>query len=411
MVALVGLGAEAAWHRIAGCRAIRYAGQGRGRVPAGDGPAVWPGRGAAMAMIRYGLAGAAVILVLGLHALTSSAAAPNAATGSPTPTTQSGCPVAAPTISPTPVLLGTSMPETPLGTSTPPGTPTPTASITPTPSATATLPPLPPGPSATRDDCGLRLTIGLPPGPYFRSELLPVALTVVNRGSRALSYGSSCFGPLFDVRLLRGRGALLPLGLIDTFGCGPGISFAPTLPPPHMLPPGGSLAFRTLIGLPVAGRIVVEGQFATGLTYAGSSTYFAAGWPGVAIIVAARTPTGRTLAVTRRGHSVYLAGYPASLPPAVGEEATAFVEPPTGACLPGALARWSPLRGGSLHDDGCRPDEHQEQWRVLIGAPGYAIFTATYCFNPVPSMVFGGLNGTPFMRDAGCTEVIHEPGR
>lgn len=48
---------------------------------------------------------------------------------------------------------------------------------------------------------------------------------------------------------------------------------------------------------------------------------------------------------------------------------------------------------------------------MLIGAPGYAIFSATYCFNPVPSMVFSGLDGTPFMRDAGCTEVIHEPGR
>jgi len=358
-----------------------------------------------MATIRYGLAGAAVILALSLHALTSSAAAPSAATGSPTPTTSSGCPVAAPTISPTPTLLGTSMPVTPLGTSTPPGTPTPTASITPTPSATATLPPLPPGPSATRDDCGLRLTIGLPPGPYFRSELLPVALTVVNRGTRAVSYLTSCFGPLFDVSLVGERGGVLPLEIHAYRGCG----FDQL--PSHALLPGGSLVFRTLIGLPVAGRIVVEGQFVPELTHAGLATYFAAGWPGVAITAAARTPTGRTLAVIRRGHSVYLAGYPASLPPAAGEEATAFVEPPTGACLPGALARWSPLRGGSLHDDGCRPDEHQEQWRVLIGAPGYAIFSATYCFNPVPSMVFGGLDGTPFMRDAGCTEVIHEPGR
>jgi len=346
-----------------------------------------------------------VILALGLHALTSSAAAPTAATGSPTPTTQSGCPVAAPTISPTPTLLSTSMPVTPLGTSTPPGTPTPTASITPTPSATATLPPLPPGPSATRDDCGLRLTIGLPPGPYFRRELLPVALTVVNRGIRPLEYATSCLGPLFYVSLLGGRGELWPVGLIDFIGCGPSPLSR------QLLPPGGSLVFRTLIGLPVAGRIVVEGQFVPELTHAGLATYFATGWPGVAIIVAAKTPTGRTLAVTRRGHSVYLAGYPASSPPAVGEEATAFVEPPTGACLPGGTLRWLPLRGGSLHDDGCRPDEHQEQWRVLIGAPGYAIFSATYCFNPVPSMVFGGLDGTPFMRNSGCTEVIHEPGR
>ena len=373
-----------------------------------------------MAAIRHGIAGAAVILALGLHALTSSAAAPTAATGSPTPVASSGIPAAANSISPTPALLGISPSVTPLGTSTPipslgtstlPGMPTPTASITPTvsisptPSATPTLPPLPPGPSATRDDRGLRLTIGLPPGPYFRSELLPVALTVVNRGIRPLEYATSCLGPLFYVSLLGGRGGLWPVGLIDFIGCGPSPLSR------QLLRQGGSLVFRTLIGLPVAGRIVVEGQFVPELTHAGLATYFVAAQPSVAIIAAAKPPTGRTLAVTRRGHSVYLAGYLVSSPPAVGEEATAFVEPPTGACLPGGTLRWLPLRGGSLHDDGCRPDEHQEQWRVLIGAPGYAIFSATYCFNPVPSMVFGGLNGTPFMRDAGCTEVIHEPGR
>lgn len=89
-----------------------------------------------------------------------------------------------------------------------------------------------------------------------------------------------------------------------------------------------------LIGLPVAGRIVVEGQFVTEITHAGSPTYFAAGWLGVALS-AATAPADRPLAVTRRGHSVYLTSYPAPLPLALGEEATAFVEE-HGACCPEA---------------------------------------------------------------------------
>jgi hypothetical protein len=44
---------------------------------------------------------------------------------------------------------------------------------------------------------------------------------------------------------------------------------------------------------------------------------------------------------------------------------------------------------------------------VLVGAPGYAIASAVYCFNPVPGMVFGGsISGSPQPALPTCTERV-----
>src|SRR3954452_11402535 len=40
----------------------------------------------------------------------------------------------------------------------------------------------------------------------------------------------------------------------------------------------------------------------------------------------------------------------------------------------------------------------------LVGAPGYAIASAVYCFDPVPGMVFGGVQGGLQGMGARCTE-------
>jgi hypothetical protein len=45
---------------------------------------------------------------------------------------------------------------------------------------------------------------------------------------------------------------------------------------------------------------------------------------------------------------------------------------------------------------------------VLVGAPGYAIAGAVYCFNPVPGMVFGGIPGSPQPALPRCTERVRE---
>jgi hypothetical protein len=108
----------------------------------------------------------------------------------------------------------------------------------------------------------------------------------------------------------------------------------------------------------------------------------------------------------RRGHVVYVQGYRHTLPSLLVEQLEADVGPQE-TCY-SALTPWTPLAGDALQEATCPDSGDHQKWQVLVGAPGYAIASAVYCFNPVPSIVFGGIPGSPQPTLPPCTERVRE---
>ena len=111
---------------------------------------------------------------------------------------------------------------------------------------------------------------------------------------------------------------------------------------------------------------------------------------------------GRLLHLIRHGHTVVIFPHPSA--PVFGQEMALSVDGQE-TCLTG-LPWWRPLPAGTLVDHRC--GGAHEKWQVLVGAPGYAIASAVYCFDPVPSMVFGGVQGTPQGMGPHCTERVRQ---
>jgi hypothetical protein len=200
-----------------------------------------------------------------------------------------------------------------------------------------------------------------------------------------------------------------------------------------MLPAGKSLRARILLGLPTSGHLTLTGQaffapnarvVSPGLPapsarldllrhilpglFRSSHTPFASGWPNLTIWVMPKAPADRTLRLLRRGHVVYVQGYRHTLPPLVVEQLVADVELQE-TCY-SAVTPWAPLAGNAfaLQEAACQDSGGHQQWQVLVGAPGYTIARAVYCFNPVPSAVFGGIPGSPQPTLPPCTELVRE---
>ncbi len=66
-------------------------------------------------------------------------------------------------------------------------------------------------------------------------------------------------------------------------------------------------------------------------------------------------------------------------------------------------AVWVPLAPTGLLDPG---SGGSEKWEVLVGAPGYAIAHAVYCYKPAPNAVFGGVPGSARYSLNGCAEIV-----
>jgi hypothetical protein len=294
------------------------------------------------------------------------------------------------------------------------------------PPYTATAPAV----GVVRADDGLRLSFSVPRGPYFRDELLPVTLVLANNSGRPIPLagtyflGSCQLSPL-DVTMTSGGRYLPPVA----------INFSPQCPRPRqpstLLSAGKSLRARILLGLPTSGLLTLTGQaffapnarvISPGLLapsarldllrhivpglFRSSHAPFASGWPHLTIWVMPHAPAERTLRLVRRGHVVYVQGYRHTLPPLVVEQLETDVEP-QGTCE-AALTSWTPLAGNALalQEAACEDSSGRHKWQVLVGAPGYAIASAVYCFNPVPSVVFGGISGSPQPALPPCTERV-----
>lgn len=284
--------------------------------------------------------------------------------------------------------------------------------------------------SALRDDGGLRLALALPPGPYFRDELLPVTVTLTNNTAKPIQYlGAPNAGPCgvnaLDGVLMDGNQYVAPLSTDSPL---------PSCRPPRLTPttlkPGGMLRTRVLLGLPVAGRLTVTGRASfpptmrvasSGLIEPGGPLAplrpafpalfrsdhvpFAGGWPRITVDVGTRIPPDKTLYLARYGHTVYLRSR-------WGQTGVRILQPVAQQAAVSATAQgeawalaspWASLTPTGLTDPG---DGGSEKWEVLAGAPGYAIAHAVYCYNPASNAVFGGVPGSPRYSVARCTEIM-----
>lgn len=280
---------------------------------------------------------------------------------------------------------------------------------------------------AVRDDGGLRLSISVPHWRFFRGELVPVTLTLSNRSGRPVAYLSSyaggvCSFSALGVAISSGGQYVAPLSVqAPVLSCPP-----PRLPFPT-LAPGQTVRVRTLVGLPSGGRLTLTAQasFPLSVTIESSGllepsqvldglrrvfpglfrsrhTPFAAGGPHVTLAVTPAAPADRVLHLSRRGHTVYLHGYLSKRAQPMAMDSVAYVAGQD-LCTTGA-ASWTPLFDGMLHDQSCGAYMPHERWQVLIGAPGYAVAVAVFCFNLTPSL----LARLPFGAAPPCTERIRE---
>jgi hypothetical protein len=291
--------------------------------------------------------------------------------------------------------------------------------------ASTHLPPVQ-GVSAARTADGFQLALNVPRGPYFRSELLPVTLVLTNNSGTPIRYLGSlapgvCSYPALDVRLARGGQDVAPLSLPLFMHC----PFIPMIP--HTLRPGGSLRLTAMLGLPIGGGLTLTGRAffppGAGFTSPGLSdpggylawlhhlvpalfasrhAPFASGWPSLTLHVAATVPPGRFLHLVRHGHTVVV--FPRPSASVFGQEMAISVDGQE-TCLTG-LPWWRPLRVGTLADRPC--GGAHEKWQVLVGAPGYAIASAVYCFDPVPGGVGGGVQGAPQGVGSRCAERVRQ---
>jgi len=99
--------------------------------------------------------------------------------------------------------------------------------------------------AVTRDDGGVRLTLSTLPGPYFAGELLPVTLTLTNRGEAAISYVGTlpsglCTDPALRVDLSSDAAYAAPLAVVSPM---PSCPYIPLTP--HSLAPGKTLRLAT----------------------------------------------------------------------------------------------------------------------------------------------------------------------
>jgi len=153
---------------------------------------------------------------------------------------------------------------------------------------------------------GLELSMSVPRGPFFLSELLLVTVSLRNRSSAAVGYVGA-FTPAFcnaavDV-MLAGSPPLYtpPRALLP--------SCPAPRPNPDGLAPGRALSVQLLVPITASGRVTMAAHmlFVTathrdgaGVWYSSGPGPFAARWPTLTIGVTARVPANRVIRLRRK---------------------------------------------------------------------------------------------------------------
>ena len=227
------------------------------------------------------------------------------------------------------------------------------------------------------------LSVRVPPGPYFLSELLPVDIALSNHSRAPVTLGGAAVpspcGSALAAWLTGGAAPHFVLRASTTHSCPPGAGGVTTLAPGH--------TFTIRQGLPLMASghltLMAGAQFLKVSTTSGGGQAITNGvnplggrWPSLALTVAPTIPANRSLTLIKVGPAVFVRVplrlrshlrylYGVSCRDAQGPGGTGS-----------GNFGWQPLASGVAYDPGCPGID--EQWTVAIGLPGYAIATATY---------------------------------
>jgi hypothetical protein len=234
------------------------------------------------------------------------------------------------------------------------------------------------GPFASVEADGLQMSIAVPQGPYFLSELLEVQMTLANHGLTAYQVqGSpvpSYCDPALSVRQSGGQPPTWPQPQ------GPTIPHLSCASVPTTLAPGEQWSLVQFILLTPSGRVTLSAQatFETvvstepdgSTSSTGGVGPFTQGWPSVTIQVAPQVPVNRAIAlVAADGHLTI------SAPP--GARAHLYYlyivscSEDDGSSFGHTNGYWQPISSTVLAEPSCPGT--QERWRYSVAAPGYAI--------------------------------------
>lgn len=229
---------------------------------------------------------------------------------------------------------------------------------------------------ATASASGLQLALHIPDGPYFLSEVLPVSITLTNRSGAAIQYAGSPAQALGASLSGGTRPFLPPVTVANPHGAG------------HVrtgtLGSGQSIVTTALLVVSASGRpaIRAHAQLTKG---SASAAPFSGHPPSVTIAVAPTIPFSRMLGLRYQGHMVRASGPAAAL---------AHLEYQYALSCAGTQARPNQTVGGtpwqatgaSIREPACgTPGQRIVSWYVVVGAPGYAVTTASYCTSAVTS--------------------------
>ena len=225
------------------------------------------------------------------------------------------------------------------------------------------------------------MSVRVPPGPYFLSELLPVDVALSNHSHAPITLGGAAVpdpcGSALGTWPMGGTAPRFVLRASTTHGC-PGGGMT-------TVAPGHTLTIRQWLPLTASGHLTLMAgaQFLKVATTSGGGQMITTGvnplggqWPSLALVVTPTIPANRTLTLIKIGPAVFV-HVPLRLRSQLRYLYSVSCRDPQG---PGGTGSgnfaWQPLAGGVAYDPGCPGID--EQWTVAMGLPGYAIATATY---------------------------------
>jgi hypothetical protein len=229
----------------------------------------------------------------------------------------------------------------------------------------------------------ITMSVRVPPGPYFLSELLPVDVALSNHSHTSITLGGAAVpspcGSALGAWLTGGTAPHFVLRASTAISCPSSAGGTTTVAPGHTLTihhwlpltDSGHLTLMALAHFLKVSTTSGGGQaITTGVNPLGGR------WPSLVLTVAPTIPAGRTLTLIKIGPAVFV-HVPLRLRSQLRYLYGVSCRDAQG---PGGTGTgnfgWQPLASGVAYDPGCPGID--EQWTVVMGLPGYAIATATY---------------------------------
>ena len=230
---------------------------------------------------------------------------------------------------------------------------------------------------------GLRMSLTLPPAPFFLSQLLPVRVTLHNDSSGSITFhGYPDPVPGKSALLVTVSGGQPPLFTLPL-----GSPFHGPRPPDGQLDAGATLDMELLVPLTASGmvtpiawaRLVDHVTHEAGVVTATELQPFPDGWPSVVIPVAPQIPADRLLQLQRRGAQVLVTAPRGTSPQLLYQDLLTCTDP----SVPGhrtlrGMGDWRPLPADGLWEPVCPDTGQQKRWQVMVSAPGFAITSAAW---------------------------------